>query len=122
MSAWVWVAVALLSGIAAIGRFLVIALLSSRIRAGRFPLGTFAVNITGALLLGLLTGLAVEGDALVLLGAATLGSYTTFSTWMLETQRLTEGGQVSLAAVNIVLSLGVGVGAVALGRVIGAHL
>jgi CrcB protein len=122
MSAWVWVAVALLSGIAAIGRFLVIALVSSRTRSGRFPLGTFAVNITGALLLGLLTGLAVEGDALVLLGAATLGSYTTFSTWMLETQRLTEDGQVSLAALNIVLSLTVGVGAVALGRVIGAHL
>jgi CrcB protein len=122
MSAWVWVGVALLSGLAAIGRFLVIALVSSRVRAGGFPLGTFAVNITGALLLGLLTGLAVEGDALVLLGAATLGSYTTFSTWMLETQRLTEEGQVSLAAVNIVLSLAVGVGAVALGRVIGTHL
>jgi fluoride exporter len=121
MSAWVWVGVALLSGIAAIGRFLLVALVSSRF-TGAFPLGTFAVNITGALLLGLLTGLAVEGDALILLGAATLGSYTTFSTWMLETQRLTEDGQVPVAAFNILLSLAVGVGAVALGRAIGMQI
>ncbi len=121
MSVWVWVGVALLSGIAAIGRFLVVALISSRLR-GAFPLGTFAVNMTGALLLGLLAGLAVEGDALVLLGAATLGSYTTFSTWMLETQRLSEDRAVPVAVVNILLSLFVGVGAVALGRVIGMHI
>jgi fluoride exporter len=121
MSAWVWVGVALLSGIAAIGRFLVIALISSRFE-GTFPLGTFVVNMTGALLLGLLTGLAVEGDALVLLGAATLGSYTTFSTWMLESQRLTEDGAMPVAAINILLSLAVGVGAVALGRVIGMDI
>ncbi len=121
MSVWVWIGVALLSGIAAIGRFLVVALISSRLH-GSFPLGTFAVNITGALLLGLLTGLAVEGDALVLLGAATLGSYTTFSTWMLETERLSEDGAVSVAAFNILLSLAVGVGAIALGRVIGMHI
>lgn len=121
MNVWTWIGVALLSGIAAIGRFSVVALVSSR-RRGPFPLGTFTVNATGALLLGLLTGLAVEGDALVLLGAATLGSYTTFSTWMLESQRLTEEGQITVAAVNILLSLTVGVGAVALGRLIGTQI
>lgn len=121
MSAWVWVGVALLSGIAAIGRFLLVALISSR-ATGAFPLGTFLVNTTGALLLGLLTGLAVEGDALLLMGAATLGSYTTFSTWMLETNRLAEDGAIPVAAINILLSLLVGVGAVALGRAIGAHI
>src|ERR1039458_24415 len=122
MSAWVWVGVALLSGIAAIGRFLLVALISSRLK-GVFPLGTFVVNTTGALLLGLLAGLAVEGDTLILIGAATLGSYTTFSTWMLETHRLPAGEeQRPTAAINILLSLIVGVGAVALGRVIGVHL
>ena len=100
MSVWVWIGVALLSGIAALARFLLIALVSAR-AAGTFPLGTFVVNISGALLLGLLTGLAVEGDALVLLGAATLGSYTTFSTWMLETHRLVENGKRLTAAINI---------------------
>jgi len=121
MSVWVWVGVALLSGIAALARFQIIALVSAR-AAGGFPLGTFVVNITGALLLGLVTGLAVKGDALVLIGTATLGSYTTFSTWMLETERLTEEGQLPVAEFNILLSLAVGVGAIALGRVIGMHI
>jgi len=120
VSVWVWIGVALLSGIAAIARFLIVALLSAR-AAGSFPLGTFVVNITGALL-GLVTGLAVKGDALVLIGTATLGSYTTFSTWMFETERLSEDGAIAVAAFNILLSLAVGVGAIALGRVIGMHI
>ena len=121
MSASTWIGVALLSGVAALARFMLVALVSSRFR-GAFALGTFAVNATGALLLGLLAGLAVEGDALVLLGAATLGSYTTFSTWMLETERLAEDGAIPVAALNILLSLAVGVGAVALGHAIGANI
>jgi fluoride exporter len=122
MSTWVWVGVALLSGVAALARFLLIALVSAHADGSRFPLGTFAVNITGALLLGLVTGLAVEGDALVLIGTATLGSYTTFSTWMLETERLTEDGQLAVATFNILLSLSIGVGAIALGRAIGMQI
>jgi CrcB protein len=118
MSAWVWLAVPVLGGVAAIGRFLLDALVSGRVRTD-FPLGTLVVNISGAFLLGLLTGLALEGDALLLAGTATLGSYTTFSTWMLETHRLAEDGELALGAVNAVLSLAVGVGAAALGRLIG---
>jgi fluoride exporter len=121
MSIWIWIGVALLSGTAALARFLIVALLSAR-AAGTFPLGTFVVNVTGALLLGLVVGLALEGDALVLVGSATLGSYTTFSTWMLETERLTEDGELPVAAFNILLSLLVGVGAIALGRAIGMQI
>jgi fluoride exporter len=116
----VWAGVAVLGGLGAAGRFLVDALISAR--AGRdFPFGTLTINATGSLLLGLLTGLAVEGNLLVLAGTATLGSYTTFSTWMLETHRLAEDGEVVSAAINIVLSLALGIGAVALGRAIGVH-
>jgi len=121
MSIWVWIGVALLSGTAALARFLIVALLSAR-AAGAFPLGTFVVNISGALLLGLITGLAVEGDALVLLGSATLGSYTTFSTWMLESERLVEDNRARLALLNALASLALGVGAVALGRLVGSHV
>ncbi|HXO06636.1 MAG TPA: fluoride efflux transporter CrcB [Solirubrobacteraceae bacterium] len=120
MSAWVWAAVPVLGGLAAIARFLVDGLISGRARAD-FPLGTLAVNASGAFLLGLLAGLALEGDALVLAGTATLGSYTTFSTWMLETHRLAEDGELTLGVVNASLSLAVGVGAAALGRLLGAH-
>jgi CrcB protein len=119
VSWWVWCAVALLGGAGAIGRFLLDRAVAAR--AGRqFPFGTLAVNLTGAFLLGLVTGLAARGDAEVLAGAATLGSYTTFSTWMLETHRLTEEGEVGHAALNIAVSLAVGLGAAALGRAIGA--
>ena len=121
MSVWVWIGVALLGGIGASGRFLLHTLIDTRV-VGDFPVGTLVVNTTGALLLGVLSGLAVQGDALLLMGAATLGSYTTFSTWMLETQRLAEDGELATAAINIVLSLAVGLGAVALGHTLGAHI
>lgn len=120
MSAPVWAAVAVFGGLGTISRFLLDALVGGRV--GReFPLGTLTVNATGALLLGLLTGFAVRGDAPVLAGTATLGSYTTFSTWMLETHRLAEEGEIPLAAVNVFISVTVGIGAAALGRAIGAH-
>jgi CrcB protein len=80
------------------------------------------VNITGAFLLGLLAGLDLAGDALLLAGTATIGSYTTFSTWMFETQRLGEDGAGAALAVNVVASLACGVGAAALGRVVGGAL
>jgi fluoride exporter len=120
VSAWVWAAVPVLGGLAAITRFLVDGLISDRAR-GDFPLGTLAVNASGAFLLGLLAGFALEGDTLVLAGTATLGSYTTFSTWMLETHRLAEDGELTLGVLNASFSLAVGVGAAALGRLLGAH-
>lgn len=121
MSAEVWAGVALLGGIGATARFLVDSLISSR-TTDELPVGTLVVNVTGSLLLGLLTGLAVGGNLLVLSGAATLGSYTTFSTWMLETHRLAEDAKVRAAIVNVLLSLAAGIAAAALGRTIGGQL
>ncbi len=62
------------------------------------------------------------GDARLLLGAGAIGSYTTFSTWMLETQRIDEAGKRRIAVVNVVLSIALGLGAAALGRVLGGQL
>jgi CrcB protein len=93
--------------------------LAARLRGRRFPLGTLVVNVSGATLLGLLAGLAVRGDALLLAGTAVLGSYTTFSTWMFETHRLAEDGQWAAGAANVVVSVAFGVAAAALGRWIG---
>ncbi len=120
MSAWTWLGVALLGGVGANARFLLDALVSAR-AGGGLPLGTLAVNASGSLLLGLVTGLALSGDALVLAGTATLGSYTTFSTWMLETHRLAEDVRPRGALANVIVSLALGIGAAALGRAIGAH-
>jgi len=121
MSVGVWIGVGLLGGAGALLRFFVDGLVAARV--GRdFPLGTFVVNMSGAAILGLLVGIGVTGDGLVLAGTATLGSYTTFSTWMLESQRLVEDGELAIAAGNVLVSLFVGLGAVALGRFIGGHL
>jgi fluoride exporter len=117
----VWVAVGLLGGVGALLRFLLDGLIAARVRRD-FPLGTFVINITGAAILGLLVGLGFSGDRLLLAGTATIGSYTTFSTWMLESQRLAEDGEVVVACGNVVISLGVGLGAVVMGRLIGSHL
>jgi CrcB protein len=121
MSAVAWVGVAVLGGAGALLRFLLDGAVAAR--AGRdLPFGTFAVNITGAFLLGLLAGVSLRGDALVLAGGAALGSFTTFSTWMFESQRLVEEGDGAGAAGNLAISLGVGLGAVALGRLLGGQL
>jgi CrcB protein len=110
-----------LGGVGALLRFLVDRLVATR--AGRdFPVGTFVVNLSGAAILGFLVGLGLKGNGLVLAGTATLGSYTTFSTWMLESQRLVEDGELAVAGSNVLFSLLVGLGAAALGRFIGTHL
>lgn len=121
MSAAVWVAVALLGGAGALARLLLDAAISAR-GAGTFPLGTLAVNLSGALALGLLDGLAVTGTALTLAGTAVLGSYTTFSTWMLESQRLGEEGDVAGLWANLAVSLLAGLLAVWAGQRIGRAL
>jgi CrcB protein len=116
-----WLGVLVLGGLGAIGRFLVDGATTQRV--GRaFPVGTLVINLTGAFVLGLLTGAAVSGTAGVLLGTATIGSYTTFSTWMLETQRLVEDAEGRHAIINIVLNLVAGVLVAAAGRAIGMHL
>jgi CrcB protein len=118
VSAWTWLGVALLGGVGANARFLVHSLVGAR-TASDFPLGTLVVNASGSLLLGVLAGVSLSGDALVLAGTATLGSYTTFSTWMLETHLLAANGRRGTALLNVVVSLALGIGAVALGRLIG---
>ena len=117
----VWAAVALLGGAGALARFFLDGVVSER-TGGGFPYGTLAVNLSGTLLLGLAAGLALRGDAMLLAGTAALGSYTTFSTWMLEAHRLGEDGRPWLLWANLLVSLAAGIGALVLGRAIGGAL
>jgi fluoride exporter len=86
---------------------------------GAFPAGTLTINVTGSLLLGLLTGLAANHGlaprALAVLGTGLLGGYTTFSTFSYETIRLLEDGAVAEATLNIAGSLVLGLAAAAAG-------
>lgn len=121
MSVWVWLGVAVIGGLGAILRFLVDRVVSGRVRT-QFPVGTLAINLSGSFVLGLLAGLALTGTALLLAGTAAVGAFTTFSTWMLETQRLAEDSEPLYAVVNVVASVLLGVGAALLGRAIGLAL
>ena len=78
-----------------------------------FPIGTFAVNMTGSLVLGFLLGaqrhLGLPPTAFALLGTGFCGGLTTFSTFGYETLRLLEDEAVTEAGFNVLGSLAVGV-------------
>ncbi|MFC9280546.1 fluoride efflux transporter CrcB [Streptomyces collinus] len=80
-----------------------------------FPWGTFVVNVTGSLILGLLTGAVSAGAAgphlQLLIGTGLCGALTTYSTFSYETLRLTEAGAGLYAAANVVASLVAGLAA-----------
>jgi CrcB protein len=121
MSPLVVVAIGLVGGVGAISRFLLDGAVAGR--AGRdFPYGTLAVNVLGSFILGLLVGAAVRGDAYDVAGTGLLGSFTTFSTWALESHRLGEDGQLRLGALNFVVSLILGLAAAWAGRHLGGAL
>jgi fluoride exporter len=121
MTVAVWSGVVLLGGVGAVLRFVVDRTMAGRV-ARSFPFGTLAVNLSGAMVLGLLSGLALSPYAALLAGTALVGSYTTFSTWMLETQRLGEERQVWPAVANIVVSVALGLAAAWFGQWIGGRL
>ncbi|MGK2852270.1 MAG: fluoride efflux transporter FluC [Candidatus Limnocylindrales bacterium] len=107
-------------------RYLIDTWISER-AGGAFPWGTFAINVSGSLLLGLLFALAIERGVLpasvrgpVLIGF--IGAYTTFSTLMLESWRLIEGGAIALGLANLVGSSVIGMVALAGGLMIGRAL
>ena len=121
MSLGLVLGIGLLGGVFSIARFLVDSAVAARI-ARSFPWGTLAVNITGAFVLGALVAANVGAEALRLGATGVLGSFTTFSTWTLESHRLGEDGQLRLGIANFLISLLLGIGAVWLGRRLGAAL
>src|SRR5258705_1756512 len=86
----------------------------------RFPAGTFAVNVLGCLVAGILAGLAekhdmLSADARLALFTGVLGGFTTFSAFGLETLYLVRRGDFTIAGANIVLSVVAGLAALFLG-------
>ncbi|MDT0341804.1 fluoride efflux transporter FluC [Streptomyces litchfieldiae] len=78
-----------------------------------FPWGTFTVNVTGCLLIGLFTGVAAELRPLLASGLC--GALTTYSTFSWETLKLAEGGARLTAFVNVGASVLAGLGATCAG-------
>ncbi|HVM14847.1 MAG TPA: fluoride efflux transporter CrcB [Egibacteraceae bacterium] len=123
MTPLAWVAFLVAAGIGAPARYLLDGWVQDR-TAGAFPWGTFTVNVTGCLALGVLAGLGLYhdlgGTARTVLGTGALGAYTTFSTLAFETVRLAEEGAINEAVRNAAASLLVGLVAVSAGLAITA--
>lgn len=89
---------------------------AQRLAGGSFPLGTLVVNVLGCLLMGLAAALfagphLIREEYRMALLVGLLGAFTTFSTFGIETFSLANDGQFRLAAANILLSNGLGLGA-----------
>jgi CrcB protein len=92
-----------------LARYLIASALTARM-GGRFPIGTFVVNITGCFLIGLVSTILIERAQAsptwgLLLVTGILGGYTTFSAFGWESVQLTRQGNHLLALANIVASV-----------------
>jgi CrcB protein len=118
-----WAGFVIAAAVGAPLRYLVDGAIAERAE-GVFPWGTFVINASGSLVLGVLTGLglyhAFPKVPKVILGTGFCGAYTTFSTFTYETVELLEEGALNEAARNAFGTLIVGAGAAALGLTLAA--
>ena len=77
----------------------------SRLDSDRFPTGTWLVNVVGSFVLGLLSGAAVTGDWLAVLGTGCCGGFTTYSAFAVQTHRRGPTGGAAYALATIVAAL-----------------
>lgn len=116
------VAIAVAAGLGAVVRYVLDQIVSHRTR-GEFPYGTFLINISGSLLLGLLSGLSLHhglpSSAAFIAGVGFLGGYTTLSTWAWESLSLAETGELLQASLNVVGSFAFGLAAATAGLGLG---
>jgi fluoride exporter len=111
-------AVALAAGLGAVLRYVVDVTVSQRVRA-EFPYGTLVVNVSGALFLGIVTGLSLHHglpqNTTLILGTGLAGGYTTLSTWAMESVALSQEGSLAEAGINVIGSFALGMAAAAAG-------
>ena len=115
MSAWVALSVVASGGAAAVIRYLVSRALP--VRPGHLPAGILIVNIAGAILGGLVLGLAeraaISEDLQLIILTGVCGGLTTFSTWSVETLELLDNGRWRAALLNVGVTLVLGIAACA---------
>jgi CrcB protein len=118
-----WIGFLVAAAIGAVARYTVDGLVQER-TDGAFPWGTFVVNITGCLVLGVITGLGLyhglHSTTRTIVGTGGIGAYTTFSTFSFETVRLAQEGAVDDAVRNAVATFVVGLAAAAVGLALAA--
>ncbi|QED48226.1 fluoride efflux transporter CrcB [Cytobacillus dafuensis] len=89
-------------------RYLIGDLINNRSK-GTFPLGTWIINLTGSLLLGLLAKLHITNQiqdwVWFLFGIGFCGAFTTFSTFSYETVKLLLEKQYKIAFIYVITSV-----------------
>jgi CrcB protein len=112
------IVVGLAAAVGAVSRYLLDQVVQHQ-HDSSLPWGTFIVNVSGSLLLGLVTGLSLHHGLpkhpTTVIGIGVLGGYTTWSTFAFETVSLAENGALLLATMNVLGSLTVGLAAAAAG-------
>jgi CrcB protein len=97
---------------------------ASKTKAAHLPLGTFAVNVLGSFLFGLIYVLAqrklnISGEMRVVLLVGFMGAFTTFSAFAFETAAMLKSDQWMLAFGNVLGQTMLGIGALVAGVVVG---
>lgn len=118
---YIWVG--LFGAAGALSRYLLGLLINSAVQQ-TFPWATLLINLTGCFLLGLLSGLSVERNLIPVAWQAPLmtgfiGAFTTFSSWIVDTMNFLRTGSYQAAAINLILSIGLGLPLVWTGLAVG---
>ncbi len=125
MTPLLFIALSLAGGVGAVLRLVLDGAIKARTRTA-FPLGTLLINVSGSLVLGFVTQLALGGILddtwRLVIGTGLCGGFTTFSTASFETVRLVQQRRYVLASVNAVGMLVAAVGAGLLGILLGRLL
>ncbi len=118
-----WIEIGLLAAGAIVGAFLRYKLVESPIAVYGLPVNVLAVNIIGSFILGLFSvlsvGLNFNPQYTLLIAVGFCGSFTTMSSFALETSNLFDSNRFSLLALNILANVGLSLGAVFGGRLTG---
>ncbi|GGH77361.1 CrcB protein [Pullulanibacillus pueri] len=85
-----------------------------------FPYGTLIVNLVGAFLLGLITGMGPHKYIKIMFGTGFMGAFTTFSTFKVEHLELHFKRQWKKLSTYVILTYGVGLCLAWIGFVIGS--
>ena len=116
--------VAIGSAVGGVSRYLLGGLVQ-RAAGTAFPLGTLAINVTGAFVIGIVLRLAADGtvspEMRALLAVGFCGGYTTFSAFSAETLAMAEGGQAGRALLYVAASVLLSLGATLAGAVLASR-
>jgi CrcB protein len=111
---------------AIVGVLLRYELVESPLMIGNFEVNVLIVNVVGSFILGLFSVIAValnlDAKYSLLVAIGFCGSFTTMSSFALETSNLLDSNRFSLVALNILANVGLSLGAVVGGRIIGTEV